>query len=68
MSYCHETSSDANEGLMEIACLFAEGVLRLHRRGELPMNENGLSIETALKTASQDLAKSHDSRLSVTRG
>jgi hypothetical protein len=57
-----------DDAVLQLAHIFADGVLRLHRRGELPLGPNGLSIETALKTASQDLALPRDSRLSVTRG
>ena len=53
--------------LLQVARTFAEGVLRLHRRGELPLGSNGLSVETALKTARQDLEQSREMRLSVTR-
>ena len=60
--------SDFDDPILDIARVFAEGVLRLHRLGQLPLGPDGLSIETALKTARQDLAKSRISRLSVSRG
>jgi hypothetical protein len=59
---------EIDDGLLEIARIFAEGVLRLHRNGDLPFGPDGLSLETALKTARQDLEQSRVSRLSVTRG
>ena len=68
-SNAQQQLDDSSEGgLLELARVFAEGVLRLHRRGELPWGPNGLSIETALKSAAEDLEQSRDSRLSVTRG
>lgn len=54
--------------VLEIARIFAAGVLRLHQRGELPLRPNGLSFETALHSAFQDLENSRETRLSVTRG
>lgn len=60
------TSGD--ERLAEIARIFAEGVLRLHRNGDLPFGPNGLSLETALKTARQDLESPRNLRLSVQGG
>lgn len=54
--------------LLEIARIFAEGVLRLHRNGDLPFGPDGLSLETALRSARQDLEQSRKTRLSVTRG
>jgi hypothetical protein len=62
------TALDADDNLLELARIFAEGVLRLHQNGELPMNTNGLCLETALKTARQDLEQSRKKRLTVTRG
>jgi hypothetical protein len=54
--------------LLELASIFAQGILRLHQQGQLPLNADGLSLETALRTARQDLDKSRKTRLSVTRG
>jgi hypothetical protein len=54
--------------LLDIVRIFAEGVLRLHRMGQLSFGPDGILLETALNTASQDLEQSRDSRLSVTRG
>ncbi len=59
---------DADGWLIDVARIFAEGVLRLHKLGHLPFGCDGLSLETALKTAPQDLDSSRDPRLSVTRG
>jgi hypothetical protein len=59
---------DVNDGLLEIARIFAAGVLRLHHQGQLPFGPDGLSLETALETARQDLEQSRDLRLSVSRG
>ena len=64
----HHPTEETGDGLLEIARIFADGVLRLHRLGHLPRGHDGLSIETALKTASEDLEQSRGSRLSVTRG
>jgi hypothetical protein len=57
--------SDAETALIEVARAFAEGVLRLHMQGDLPIGPNGLSIETALNTAQPDLEQSRETRLSV---
>ena len=54
--------------LLEVARIFAAGILRLHHRGELSFGADGLSIETALRGAHQDLEQSRKTRLSVTRG
>jgi hypothetical protein len=63
-----DISISNDERLLALASIFAEGVLRLHKLGHLPLGPNGLSPETALKTARQDLEQSRNSRLSVTRG
>jgi hypothetical protein len=62
------TADAFNDSLLELARIFAQGVLRLHERGHLPPNANGLSLETPLKTVPPDLEQSQISRLSVTRG
>jgi hypothetical protein len=54
--------------VLELGRIFAEGALRAHRLGHLPPNAHGLSLETALETARQDLEQSRKTRLSVTRG
>jgi len=54
-----------NDRLLQLAYIFAQGVLRLHRAGHVPFGPNGLSAETALQSASQDLAIPASSRLSV---
>ena len=59
---------DIEDGLLEVGRIFAEGVLRLRRSGHFSFGPNGLSIQTALKTARQDLEQSRISRLSVSRG
>ena len=63
-TYGHE--SDRNS--MEIATIFAAGILRLRQRGDLPTGPDKLSPKTALETARQDLEKSANPRLSVSRG
>jgi hypothetical protein len=59
--------SESSPYLLELASIFAQGVLRLHQQGHLPQNTDGLSLETALKTARQDLEQSRETRLSVTK-
>jgi hypothetical protein len=59
---------DADLQILELAHIFAQGVIRLHNRGHLPLGPEGLSPDKALKSAIQDLDLPADPRLSVHSG
>jgi hypothetical protein len=59
---------DETFGLGEIARIFAQGVLRLHSQGHLQLGPSGLSPETALHDARQDLEQSANLDLTLHRG
>lgn len=61
-------TAEPDDVVCQVAKIFAEGVLRLYWLGHLPLGPDGLSAETALNSAIQDLEQSRKTRLSVTRG
>ena len=56
------------EPLHQVAGILAEGVLRLARRGQDASGIEQPFSETALKTASEDLEQSAETRLSASDG
>jgi hypothetical protein len=62
------TAPESTRAIGELAQIFAIGILRLHQCGDLPFGSDGLSLQTALKTASKDLEQFRGTGLSVTRG
>jgi hypothetical protein len=67
LSHTRPPDLDIDDGLLEVARIFAEGVLRRHRQGKLQFSPDGLSFETPLEIALPGLEKSRKTRLSVTR-
>ena len=63
-----QSNLDVDDGIVEIARIFAAGILRRHQRNDLWVASGKIFLGTAPENACQGLEPSRELRLSVTRG